>query len=299
MATYKSEFPGEKIDEAVRRVLNGEAGGSVTADSIKTALGYTPADATKVEALEKEVENGISDEDKHAIALLVRSMIEDDSVQVVVDENKTITLTCEEDGVYTIKYYNKDGSTTTISTLTVSSGSGSGSGGTEEPEEPDTPDEPDTPVVTPTGNLFVASTCILNQRINSSGAIVDQDQAFTTDYINIGNCMANGGTNQLHYRGFLMYKASVNEEGGTMLPGMGNVVRAVTYYNTNNEKIGQTSVYATDFVGDANGDGVITLDATMTAATKIRVSGAIGSADLTSTSQLANCIITLNELITG
>jgi hypothetical protein len=56
--------------------------------------------------------------------------------------------------------------------------------------------------------------------------------------------------------------------------------------------------YTQDFIGDANGDGVITLDATKTTATKIRICGAIASADLTSTDQLSNCIITLNELIT-
>lgn len=174
MADYVSKYTGAQIDDAVGKALAGTTGGtaSVTKESIENALGYTPADKTvtdtltnKVATLEREVANGITDEDKNAIALMVRDMIEDDTVQIVVDENKNITLTCEEDGVYTIKYYNKDGSTTTISTLTVSGGTGSGSGGNGDSGGGDSGDDdtggdavPDTALTWSVGTKLDSST---------------------------------------------------------------------------------------------------------------------------------------------
>ncbi len=132
MADYVSKYTGAQIDEAVGKALEGTA--TVTDESIKTALGYTPADAAKV----------LLKEDKAAIALEVMELIDASSVaQVVVDENKNITLSGDlADGAYTLKYLNDDGSTTTICTLTISGGTGEGSGGTEEPDEPDTPVTP-------------------------------------------------------------------------------------------------------------------------------------------------------------
>lgn len=167
MADYVSKYTGAQIDEAVGKALAGTTDGtaSVTADSIKTALGYTPADATDVETLTNKVNSGVSDEDKAAIALQVLDMIEDETVQVVVDENKNITLTCEEDGVYTIKYYNKDGSTSTIATLTISGGTGEGSGGNGDSGGGDSGDDdtggdavPDTALTWSVGTKLDSST---------------------------------------------------------------------------------------------------------------------------------------------
>lgn len=307
MADYVSRYTGAQIDEAVGKALAGTTGGSatVTADSIKTALGYTPADktvtdtlTTKVATLENKVANGITDEDKAAIALQVLDMIEDSTAQVVVDDSKNITLSGDlADGDYTLKYLNSDGSTTTIATLTISGGTGEGSGGTgggtEEPEEPD------DPVVTPTGNLFVASTCTLNKRINSSGEERDQNYTFLTDYIDIGDCLAQGGTNQIHFRDFWVYQMTaddVNSTGNNNLAS--SAYRTLTYYDASGNFVGQdTDFQAKAAVTDSNGDYVITLNSAHTTATKIRLVGTLNT-ELTSTDQLANCKITLNELIT-
>lgn len=247
------------------------------------------------------IENGIADAeftdaDKESIISEVLAILEESSVvKVTVDADKNISLSGDlEDGTYTIKYNNADGSTTTICTLTISGGNSSG--GTTEPEEPD---EPDVPVGSK--NLFVASTCTLNTRLNSSGENRDQDNTFVTDYIDIGDCLANGGTNQIHFRNFVMYKLRTDGSDGAIdaSVSIGGAYRAINYYDTNNVFLGQTTTYyTTDFVGDANGDGVITLDATKTTATKIRICGALVTADLTSTDQLSDCIVTLNELIT-
>lgn len=302
MANYVSKYTGAKIDEAVGKALSGTA--AVTADSIKTALNYTPADKTVVDGLVTEMKTTLKQADKAAIAQDVMDLINDSSIaHVTVESDKTITLGGDlDDGEYTIKYYNKDGSFTTICTLTISGGTGEGSGGTEEPEEPD------TPVVTPTGNLFVASTCTLNKRISSSEAWKTDNatNAFVTDYIDIGDCLASGGTNQIHVRGFLMYKnandaGEYHDENGKVpvAVGINGTYRGIHYYDSNNNFLGQyTNYYMETEVKDENGDYVITLDASKTEATKIRVQGAIASAALTSTDQLANCKITLNELIT-
>lgn len=206
---------------------------------------------------------------------------------VVIDENNNIALSGVPDGDYTLVYENEDGSTTEICGLNVSDGTGT-------PDLPDVPDEP-----AGSTNLFVASTCTLNKRINSSNTLKDQDQTFVTDYIDIGDCQAKGGTNQIHFRNFIVYKFRTGGLDGNMAVAIGGFYRGINYYDTNNNFLGQNVDYYTqDFIGDANGDGVITLDATKTTATKIRICGAIASADLTSIDQLSNCIITLNELIT-
>lgn len=59
MADYVSKYTGAQIDEAVGKALAGTTDGtaSVTADSIKTALGYTPADKTVTDNLTTKVSN--------------------------------------------------------------------------------------------------------------------------------------------------------------------------------------------------------------------------------------------------
>lgn len=304
MANYVSNYTGAKIDEAVGKALSGTA--TVTADSIKTALGYTPANATDVETLTNKVESGVSDEDKASIALEVLALIDASSVaQVVVDDNKNITLGGDlADGEYTLKYENADGSTTKICTLTISGGSGEGSGGGDsgdagDDETGDTT-EPDTPVVTPTGNLFVASTCTLNKRINSSGLEKDQNYTFLTDYIDIGDCLAQGGTNQIHFRDFWVYQMTADDVSSTGNDNLASsAYRGINYYDASGTFLGQNANYYTQTaVTDTNGDYVITLDSTKTTATKIRVVGTL-NAVLTSTDQLSSCKLTLNELIAG
>ena len=155
------------------------------------------------------------------------------------------------------------------------------------------PDVPSEPVSS--GNLMVASTCALNKRINSSGVEKDQDYTFLTDYIDIGNCMASGGTNQIHFRGFWMYKLTTDDGDVTLT---NSTYRSVSYYDANGTFLGQYGNYYVDpAVKDENGDYVITLDATKTTATQIRVCGTLNTT-LTNTDQLSDCIITLNSLIT-
>ena len=79
------------------------------------------------------IENGIADAeftdtDKESIISEVLAILEESSVvKVTVDADKNISLSGDlEDGTYTIKYNNADGSTTTICTLTISGGNSSG-----------------------------------------------------------------------------------------------------------------------------------------------------------------------------
>lgn len=57
-------------------------------------------------------------------------------VHITVDENNNITLYGADDGAYTLRYENEDGTTTELCALTISDGTGTGngdSGGTDEP----------------------------------------------------------------------------------------------------------------------------------------------------------------------
>lgn len=225
-------------------------------------------------------------------------------VGVVVSGN-AITLTGDlANGNYTLNYENADGSKTKLCTMTVTDGTAVPDQPVEpeEPEEPDVPEEPDEPVVpddpASSANLLVASTCTLNKRINSSGVEKDQDYTFLTDYINIGDYLAKGGTNQIHFRGFWIYMMNgddVNSTGNDNLAS--SAYRSINYYDASGKFLGQYGNYhAETAVKDENGDYVITLDAAKTTATKIRVVGTLNAA-LTSTDQLKDCIITLNKLI--
>jgi hypothetical protein len=227
-------------------------------------------------------------EDKVSVALEVLSILDASAAaHVVVDANKNITLSGDlADGEYTLKYENADGSTTTICKLTIS-------GGGSEPDIPDVPDEPAS------NNLFVAETCTLNKRINSSGSEKDQNYTFLTDYIDIGDCLAQGGTNQIHFRGFWIYTLTAADvsASGSSSNLVGSAYRGVVYYKADGTFIEtNTSYYSQAAVKDDNGDYVITLDAAKTTATKIRLIGTLNKA-LTSTSQLANCKVALNALI--
>ena len=126
---------------------------------------------------------------------------------------------------------------------------------------------PDAPSESISGNLFVASTCTLNKRINSSGVEKDQDYTFLTDYIDIGDCLAKGGTNQIHFRGFWIYKLTP-DDGDVLLTN--STYRSISYYDANGTFLGQYGNYYVDTaIRDENGDYVITLDATKTTERRI------------------------------
>ena len=199
----------------------------------------------------------------------------------VNEDNNIIINAALADGTYILKYENQDGTLTEIGTLAVG----------EETPEPETP-------ITPTSNLFVADTCVLNMRINSSGTLKEQNYTFVTDYIDIGNVMVGGGENKIHFSNFWIYMmttADINASGG--VNNAGSCYRGINYYDKDNNFLGQdTDYYAEPAITDENGDYVITLDATKTDARYIRVCGTLNVA-LTDTSQLINCEIRLNELI--
>ena len=148
-----------------------------------------------------------------------------------------------------------------------------------------------------TGNLFVASTCTLNKRISSSGDIKDQSNTFLTDYIEIGNCMAMGGENIIHWQGFHMYKVTSAEleAAGVQANSIGTY-RGVAYYDATGKFLGQDSLYVTEKAYDSEGNFQLVLKASYTTATKLRIF-AVTLPPATSVSQLSNCKLTLNQLI--
>jgi hypothetical protein len=191
-----------------------------------------------------------------------------------VDANKVITITTDRlvDGTYTLRAENEDGSYTVIGTYT----------------------KENEPTYT---NLFVAETCTLNKRGNSSGTESACDGVFLTDYIDIGDVMATGGTNQLHYKGMYF---DVNNLTTTQ----GAPYTYLNYYNASKTHLGHVSMRTTGDTQTEAGDYVTTLDAAKTTARYIRVSAAVSPkpastlSTLTSKDQLANIKITLNETIT-
>lgn len=194
-----------------------------------------------------------------------------------VDVNKVITITTDRlvDGTYTLRAENADGTYSVI-------------GNYEKTSVP-------TPTYT---NLFVAETCTLNQRGNSSGAASPCDGVFLTDYIDLGNAMANGGTNVLHYKGMYFDVNGLTNTQGTPYTYL-------NYYNESKAHLGHVSMRANGDTQTDAGDYVTTLDAAKTTARYIRVSAAVlpkptnGTLPaLTSKDQLVNCKLALNETIT-
>ena len=148
-----------------------------------------------------------------------------------------------------------------------------------------------------TGNLFVASTCTLGKRVSSSGEIKDQTGTFLTDYIEIGNCMAIGGENIIHWQGFHMYKLTSAEisNAGVDSNSIG-AYRGVGYYDATGKFLGQDTLYVTEKAYDSEGNYQLVLNASYTTATKIRIF-AVTLPPATSVSELSNCKLTLNQLI--
>lgn len=92
----------------------------------------------------------------------------------IVDSDNNIVLTGElADGTYTIVYESADGEQTAIGGFTLGA----------------------------VLELFVPSTCVLNKRLNSSGAESAQNSTFVTDYIDIGDLEPNG-TRTILFSGF-------------------------------------------------------------------------------------------------
>lgn len=149
----------------------------------------------------------------------------------------------------------------------------------------------------PTGNLFNASTCTIGKRINSTGELRDQTNTFLTDYIEIGDCMASGTENIIHWQGFHMYKVTSADlaEAGVEIDNTGTY-KGVAYFDATGKFLGQDSLYVTEKVFDSEGNYQLVLNATYTTATKIRVWG-VTLPVATSVSELQNCKLTLNQLI--
>lgn len=146
------------------------------------------------------------------------------------------------------------------------------------------------------GNLFVASTCTLNKRISSTGVVKDQDNTFLTDYIEIGKVMATGGENIIHWQGFHLYTitSAELEQAGVEPNSIG--YRGVAYYDAAGTYLGQDSIYTTAKAYDSEGNYQLVLNAAYPTTTKIRVWG-VTLPPATSVSELSNCKLTLNQLI--
>lgn len=149
-----------------------------------------------------------------------------------------------------------------------------------------------------TGNLFVASTCTLNKRISSSGEIKNQTGTFVTDFIEIGNCMSSGTENAIHWQGFHLYVITSQEytDAGMENAALGGAYRGVAYYDDSNNYLGQDSLYVTEKAYDSEGNYQLHLNNTYSTATKLRIWGATLPL-ATSITELENCKLTLNQLI--
>lgn len=147
-----------------------------------------------------------------------------------------------------------------------------------------------------TGNLFVASTCTIGKRISSTGVIKDQTNTFITDYIEIGKVMAAGGENIIHWKGFHLYKRTSSDLADAGVTSEGSSYTGVAYYNTAGEFLGQDSLYVADKVYDSEGNFQLVLNSTYSTATKLRLFG-MTLPFATSTNDLQNCKLTLNQLI--
>lgn len=198
-----------------------------------------------------------------------------------IDEDNNIYLTALlKNGTYYLKYADADGNVTDICTY-----------------EHNYVPKPNYK------NLFIADTCLLNKCTNSSGNVSDNVGGFLTDYIDLEDAMSKGETNVLHYKGFY-FKSSNWQwvQGSNTYP----IYAYVAYYTKDKTYLGNTSLASVDDVLSSEGDYVITLDATKTTARYIRISAMTvpnpssktNTTALTSTSQLANCKIALNETIT-
>ena len=150
----------------------------------------------------------------------------------------------------------------------------------------------------PTGNLFVSSTCTIGKRISSSGLEKDQANTFLTDFIEIGKCMSSGGTNVIHWEGFHLYTITSQEHTNAGVPvgTLGGTYRGVAYYDDLNNYLGQDSLYVTEKAYDSEGNYQLSLNSTYSTATKLRIFGATLPL-VTSVTDLQNCKLTLNQLI--
>ena len=149
-----------------------------------------------------------------------------------------------------------------------------------------------------TGNLFVSPTCTIGKRISSSGQEKDQANTFLTDFIEIGNCMSSGGINTIHWQGFHLYKILSQEytDAGVAVATLGGTYRGVAYYDDSNNYLGQDTLYTTEKAYDSEGNYQLSLNSTYSTATKIRIWG-VTLPPATSVTELENCKLTLNQLI--
>lgn len=184
----------------------------------------------------------------------------------VVDSNNNIVLTGElPDGTYTIVYEDADGEQTVIGGFTLGQ----------------------------VLELFVPSTCTLNSRLSSSGAVSSQNSTFVTDYIDIGDLEPSGARTIL-FSGFQI------QMGRTSSPYTG-----IEVFDANKTRLGKDDTEYNDTI-EYDESGLKTFKATVnnpstsTTARYIRVYGHLGeeyatqgTPALTSTDQLANCSLVL------
>lgn len=178
-----------------------------------------------------------------------------------VDANNNIIILDANlpDGTYTLKYEMMDGSLITICTTTVG---------------------------TTYANLFDPATAQINMRMKSNGVdIVACDGVLVTDYIDLGNAMASGGTNILHAQGFRFHVGKYE-----------NQFTYVHYYDANKTLLGKIENTTGTDTFDADGNPCFTLDAQYTTARYVRVTGYVSDTAIIQ-DDIEDVVITLNELI--
>lgn len=185
----------------------------------------------------------------------------------MVDENNNVILSGSlANGTYLIAYENSDGTQTEIGSFTIGT-------------------------VT---ELFVPSTCTINSRISSSGAVSSQNSTFVTDYIDIGT-LEVGATKDILFSGF---QIQMNRAG--------TPYTSIQLYDANKARLGVMQIgYVNPIELDNSGRKTFkaTMDNPSTAAAGkyIRVVGHLGEDyepqglnAISSIDDLANCSLILD-----
>ena len=176
--SYNEELQSNngELEEILRQVnALPNANPEVTAETIVSALGYTPANQEDVSTLSEQKANkqGLSlgvgedglvylfvDGAAQGNGLDIKAdVISGDVIGYVDNDNNIILTGALADGAYTFKYEDSEGATVDIGTLTV--------GGAKYTNFTDT----------------TSTDWLTNKRLNSSGAVVDANETIVTNYI--------------------------------------------------------------------------------------------------------------------